>query len=318
MPRPTLPARWTRWPGGLRRGGRWIVTTRETALRAEEQARRSLVEACYAQWSVLGFSGRGVFAPDNPTIIDIEALVLATLVARDDEKRLDDALGWWAEVGATLTSRHRARALRKRWPDLAASRWAAFAGLVHARGTPGWSADASGESGLDLAPRSGKGLEQVRTHQPGALMARLRLGLGVGARADLLTWLIGRGGQAATVADAREALAYSDVALRAAATEMAASGLIRAAKRQPLRVHASPGWLGLLGIDERPVWNGAGEGLRSQVDVIETVERGRKDEWSDYVWRSRGLDLAERCGVEASTEAPWGAFVQCEDDKVPR
>ncbi len=282
------------------------MDTQRLAQKAQEEARDALVEACYAQWSVLGFSGVRMIVMDTDRIIDIEALVLATLVARGDEKRLDDALGWWASVGAGLTSRHRARALAKRWPHLASERWPAFARLVVEAGVPGWTADARRDAVVELAPRAGKGLASVRTGEPAALMARLRLGLGTGARADLLAWLVGRAGQAGgTVAEAHEALAYSDVALRTAATEMAASGLIGASKGQPLRVHAGAAWLELLGMDQQPVWSDVGVWLRRQVDVIETVERGRRGEWSDYVWRSRGRDLAERYGLPIGSGGAW-------------
>lgn len=134
-----------------------------------------------------------------------------------------------------------------------------------------------------------------------ALLVRLRLGLGTGTRADLLTWLLGSDTRR-TVAETRTVLGYSEVALRAAAQEMALSGLLDAAPGAPLRVGAAPGWRTLLGPATAAGWDRAAARMALLADLVLTVEQGHASGWSAYVWRSRGRDVAERHGVALCDE----------------
>lgn len=278
----------------------------QQARSAAQTAERTLVETCYAGWMRLGFGGVAHGDGDAADrIIDIEALVLASLVARDGEHRLDDALGWWASVGLGVTNRYRARALLKRWPDEARRRWPAFARLAEATGARGWSGDARAESTLNLAPRSGKGAKHVCITDPACLMARMRTGLGTGARADVLTWAIGLGANAGTVSDAVDALAYSDVALRAAMQEMERAGLLERRRGSALSVCAAEGWRDLLALPVAPVWQNSARRSARLVDIVVTVGEGQERGWSDYVWHSRGRDLAERHDAPVSDADVW-------------
>ena len=284
------------------------MTVQQHARHVAVQACEALVSACWHQWSVLGFAGTSRASSGSDVLIDPKALILASLMARDDEKRLDDALGWWVGAGLHVTSRHRARALMKRWPSEVRARWPALALLARASGAAGWDADAKREADVTLAPRPGKGSASVQVKDGAALMVRLRLGLGTGARADLVAWLMGRGSLPGSIRQAQSALGYSGVALRTAAGEMVQAGLLLAESGGALRVRPASAWFGLLGVTEAPRWDGSNRLLRL-TDVIITEARGRSDAWSEYVWKSRARDLAERHGLEGK-RADWDLLVK--------
>ncbi|NIQ58245.1 MAG: hypothetical protein GWN71_34345, partial [Gammaproteobacteria bacterium] len=86
-----------------------------------------------------------------------------------------------------------------------------------------------------------------------ALWLRLRAGLGVGAKADVLAYLLGTGDAWASVSDIARATGYSTVAVRTATAEMVLARFIREAGDRPVRYSApSDSWADLLELGGDP------------------------------------------------------------------
>lgn len=83
--------------------------------------------------------------------------------------------------------------------------------------------------------------------------ATVRLGFGVGAKADVLGFLLGITGEWATVRDTTSATGYTVAAVRRAADDMAAARFVHATPGQPAAVRADPrAWSQVLGFTSGP------------------------------------------------------------------
>ena len=275
--------------------------------KAEQAAREAALVACWEQWRGLGaFAGASGSHRGAASIVDPEALVLLSLLIRDEERRLDDFLGWWATAGARLLSVQRARNLARRFPERARDRLGAFARLAAEAGDRRWRRHRAEGGAFALAPREGKGADRLALYEGPALVLRLRAGFGVGAKADLLAFLLGKGGERAGVKEAAEALGYTEVAVRAAAQEMALARFVEEGPARPARYAADPeAWAGLLGFGgggpqggggAPPAWRHWAGVFAFLAGVLAWAEAGREAAWSPYVWGSRARDLWERHG----------------------
>ena len=272
---------------------------------AERAVREAALAACWEQWRSLGAFAGAVGPRRATSIVDPEALVLLSLLIRDEERRLDDFLGWWASIGSTLLSVQRAHNLAKQFPEQVQERLGAFARLAAEAGDRRWKRHQAEVGGFVLSPREGKGAERLALYEAPALIFRLRAGFGVGAKADLLAFLLGLGGERASTKEAAEALAYTEVAVRTAAQEMALARFVEETPDRPALYAADPkAWSGLLGFTgaggsqerggEPPEWRYWAGVFAFLADVLTWVEEGRGAEWSPYVWSSRARDLCER------------------------
>ena len=98
-----------------------------------------------------------------------------------------------------------------------------------------WSARAKG-----ARPRSQKGPDLPDLSALAALQLRLRAGLSVGAKSDLLAFLLGRGPGGATIGEVSSSLQYTARGLRDVAAEMALAGFVRVDRTRPARYFAVP------------------------------------------------------------------------------
>jgi hypothetical protein len=90
-------------------------------------------------------------------------------------------------------------------------------------------------------------------------MLRLRVGLGVSVKTDLLAFLLGLGGMSAGVKPIAEALGYTARAVHRAVDDMAAANLIDTAGEKPTAYRVDPKpWAELLGTSGRPPSGGTG------------------------------------------------------------
>ncbi len=212
----------------------------EPMLRAlSSRVRATLLDVAWRQWRALGAP---VVTTGEPlrSLVDAEALILLSIRLVETERRLVDVLGWWSKVGSSLLSVQRLRNLSPSVHPDAAHPVAPFAALAVAAGDRRWRSLVADESGKAEAwqPRSGKGTETVRLHDPAALMLRLRAGCGVGVKADLLTLLLGKAGRWVTVREASEWLGYTDAAVRLAGREMGIAGFIETTGSGPAQYRA--------------------------------------------------------------------------------
>lgn len=214
-------------------------------------AAASATDICWRQWLALG-GGAPTDAPAATGVIDPEALVLLSLAVRHRERRLEDQLLWWAGAGAALMSVQRMRTVLAGFPERLRSDVASFAQMAVAGGDPRWRA-LLGDGSSERFGRPGKGPGELQLGAAATLMLRLRAGLGVGAKADLLCYLLGAGAAASergagmTADTIAKAISYSVASTRRAANEMVQAGFLRTTPDRPARYSVdAAAWNGVL------------------------------------------------------------------------
>jgi len=136
----------------------------------------------------------------------------------------------------------------------------------------------------------------VSSHEPAALMLRLRLGLGVGIKADVLAYLLGLHGAPQTVPAIAVATGYYQRAVRRAVEDLVAGGFVSAAATSPASYRLEPGaWRELLGLrQDPPVWRPWSVWFAFVAQLLEWAERqAAGPAVSDYVISSRARDFLD-------------------------
>ncbi|HEV2149227.1 MAG TPA: hypothetical protein VGR37_17630 [Longimicrobiaceae bacterium] len=262
------------------------------------------VEAAWAQWGALTAAAVPVGRLRIWTIIDPEALLLLSLAVRDRERRLNDLLAGWARAGSSLLSVQRLRTLAKEFPPPVREQVGDFARHAADAGDRRWRKHAAGpdEDGSPEPRRKDTG--PLRLVEGPTLMLRLRAGFGVGAKADLLAFLLGLGGAAAELKAITVATGYSGRAMRTAAEEMALARFIHEIQGPPSAYRADPAaWERVLEthqLDPRPEshpgippWRFWSVAFAFLADVVRWAEEAEGEEWSGYYASSRARDLME-------------------------
>lgn len=234
----------------------------------------------WAQWAALGSGAMASRAP--VALVDPEALVLASLGLVDHERQLASLLAWWSVRGSGLLSVQRMRNLAVRYPDPVGHRLKEFAAYARAAGDHRWKGVA-GEAETGGASAAGG---EPRLDGAAAALLRLRLGLGVGIKADIVAAMLGVEGWW-TVRELAASTAYTPRAVRRAAEELARGGWITASPATPAEYRARPArWLPLLGLEVAAEWRDW-QGLYALVLAVDAWVRGEE-------WRDQALEEAER------------------------
>jgi hypothetical protein len=199
---------------------------------AANRLREASLSACWRQWRALGASLSRGSSVQARSVVDVEALVLMSLRLAATERRLEDAVAWWATTSSRLVSVQRLRTLARHGPADTRQHVAEFAALSAEAGDRRWSHLAGPRK---LRPRRMKGPAQARLDEGAALMPRLRAAFGVGAKADVLLLLLTAPRPEATARDLSVALDYTTRAVRDAAEDMALAGLLEARDERPRR-----------------------------------------------------------------------------------
>ncbi len=261
--------------------------------RAVGRLRSVALDVVWVQWRTTGApaaSGRKA-----RSIVDPEALLLLSLYLSDSERRLGRLVGWWAKVGARLLSAQRVKNLLREYGNSGLrDRAGGFARLALEQANDvRWRTLAKG--GAHPAPRA-KDLGASPTFtDPAALLLRLRVGFGVGVKADALAFLLGSQGGKQTVKQIAAATSYNVGSVRRAVEEMAAARLVRAWRTAPASYSAEvDSWSELLDLgEEPPPWRYWAAAFALVVAVLEWAEAGRRTA-TPYVRSSRARDLAEQ------------------------
>jgi len=263
--------------------------------KALHQLREATLGTLWRQWGALGaaIAGEG----SARSIVDPEALVLVSLSLTEDERRLWDVLHWWVKVGAPLLSVQRIKNLAGKFPESTRAHLGAFAHLAHREGRDfRWRSLESSSPGKSI--RSGKSLgRDPQLHHPAALMLRLRVGLGVGVKADLVAFLLATGSVWVTVKGIAEALSYTPRAIHRAVDALVAARFIRATTGTPAAYRVDPkAWAPLLEPSGKPpAWRYWPPVLALVADLAEWAGGGAAlPKTSAYVLSSRARDLVER------------------------
>jgi hypothetical protein len=251
------------------------------------------VDLLWRQWGALG-------APTSHdsahSLIDPEALVLASLALRDVERRLSDVLRWWARTGATLLSVTRTRSLARQFPGALRGPLGAFAATAVREGRDfRWRPLAHPSGGLTA--RHGKEPGALpKFLAPPALVLRLRLGFGVTVKADLLATLLGSSDGWLSVKRLAASLGYTAQSIRRAGDDLVAARLIEATRETPIGYRADPAsWAGLLGLPETlPPWRHWTPVLALVAALVEWAQKqGGPAISSNYVLSTQLRDLVE-------------------------
>ncbi len=236
--------------------------------------RETAVSVAWAQWAALGSMASTVNRATS--IVDPEALVLLSLAFREHERRLWDLLRAWVPVGVRLLSVQRTRNLARSFPESTTQALHEFAALAVVEGKDARWKSLAGD--VDHEVPRGRGKEWEVTGEfvePSALMMRLRLGFGVGLRADALSYLLAERGKWIAVRPLAKALGFTDAATRRALDDLAAARFIHATvDDQPTTYFAdTKAWSKVLEISQPPKWHGWFETFALFADL---------DDW----WRS--------------------------------
>jgi hypothetical protein len=255
--------------------------------------KEAVIEALWVQWGSLGSlidSDRRAHA-----LIDPEALLLMSLTLRQHERRLWDVLVSWAKHGSKLFSLQRVKNLQSWYPDLTEERLAEFACRARTEGNDFRWRSLAGANVGPAARNQDLWEAYPRVWQPSALMLQLRLGIGVGVAADLLSFLISFGGEWVGARRIAQAIDYSVYSIRRVADNMASAQLIERTQAKPVQYRAKVGlWRELSNIDgELPEWRFWHQVYSFAAKIIIASERGEWQGLSPYLLSSKLRDLIE-------------------------
>ncbi len=264
-------------------------------------AGEAAVTAAWAQWSAVTSSA----VPERKraeAIVDPEALLLVSLAFADKERRFHDFLAGWASDASYLLSVQRMRTLSRDFPKSVHARLGGFAHIAAEAGQRSWGRLANPDLEGLLHPRQ-KRLGDLNLKDGPSLMLRMRAGFGVGAKADLLTFLLGIGHSTADLKVMAGATGYTVRALNTAAEQMTVAGFIHSVHRRPSVYYArADAWAPVLDTQapdrnshrsatQLPAWRYWRSIFAFLVGVVEWAEQASQLEWSSYVASSRARDL---------------------------
>jgi hypothetical protein len=256
------------------------------------EVREATIRFLWRQWQAVGATVAS--GTQANAIVDPEVLILASLGMLEHERRLSDVIAGWVELNSKLVSIQRLGNLRDDFPPAVAERLSALAtfGVKEAK-DPRWhSLRRGGKAGL------GERSNKVRAMPVGfgswaTLQLQLRRGMGVGAKADVLAFLLGVAGNPGdwtSVATIAAALRYTPTAVRRVADDLAAARYIRTpgsaeGDRTLQRMYSADAmkWAQLLGVARQsPGWGYWRERFLFLLELLAWLEVLFKSKVSPY------------------------------------
>jgi hypothetical protein len=265
-----------------------------------ERLRRSVLDVLWQQWHALDAQAAGKGRAH--AMVDPEALVMMSLILMDEERRLGDLVQSWTVQNSGLLSVQRAKNLAKDYPESARQRLAWFARIAVTQGKDmRWRSLSVHGAATDRtaikSPRANKKRAiRVRASDPAALMLRLRLGFGVGAKADVLGYLLGIAGEWASIRDISTATAYTVAGIRRAVEDMTAARFIHSTAGPPAAYRADPEtWSRVLGLAKGPPpWRNWHQRFAFVATFLAWTKAARGVPLSVYAAGVRGRELMEQ------------------------
>ncbi|MGH7427711.1 MAG: hypothetical protein ACREJ4_05055 [Candidatus Methylomirabilaceae bacterium] len=277
---------------------------RQQVAKAIAALREAAARAAWTQWGAI-FTLPASRRPAR-SIVDPEALLLGSFALSDHEPRLAGVVRLWARYESRLLSVQRAKNLASRFPSAVRQRLGEFARVAMTDGGDlRWRSVAGRSAGSTANHRDRQATPVLEGGPP--LMLRLRLGMGVGIKPDVIAHLIGIAGGRAPVQLIARATAYHGRAVRRALEELAAAGFVESRPTVPVsyRVDARK-WAELLAIDpdEPPPWR-SWAALYSFVAALDEWSRTLPAD-SDFVLASeaRGILLAHGPALDGAVQLP--------------
>lgn len=194
-----------------------------TAGKLFEPVLDAATDLCWRQWGAIASGSTGGTAR---TIIDPEALLVTSLVLCDREPRLGELVDWFMISLSQVLSVGRTRRLATKLTPAVEDRLKHVAGLAVYRGRDArWKKlDPPANPGLRGSLQM-RGAMKPRYQDPAALVFRLRMGFGVGIKADVLAFLLGTK-HWCTTREIGDATAWNPVAVRRALDDLVLAGFI--------------------------------------------------------------------------------------------
>lgn len=228
-----------------------------------DEVREAAIKYLWRQWQAVGAAASG--SGQANVIVDPEVLILTSLWMLDYERRLADILGSWIRLNSDLVSIQRLGNLSDQFPKPVGERLAAVAEIGLAAKDLRWKSLRSRGTGKDLGVRGNKQRAVMAPLRSWAtLMLQLRRGMGVGAKADVLTYLLGINvvtTEWANVATIAEETGYTVATVRSAADDLASASFIvmppaGEGRNLPRMYAANPSsWVNLLRLSvHQPGW----------------------------------------------------------------
>ncbi len=180
-------------------------------------------ELCWKQWGAIA---SGAASTSAHTIIDPEALLVTSLALADREPRLGELSERFLISLPQVLSVGRTRRLLKGLSPQLTERVQAAAGLAASQGRDArWKALSGGTGLTQRSSSQHDSPMKPRYSNPAALVFRLRMGFGVGIKADALAFLLGTNNWC-TIREIVDATAWNTVAVRRALVDLAIAEMI--------------------------------------------------------------------------------------------
>ena len=257
--------------------------------------REAAVQAAWVQWSGISF-GAAAQGKSAQAVVDPDALVLASLAFESDLRRFGKVLHIWLRSGVRLLSTARISNLVRDYPQAMRGKLASLAADAVALGDARWRRLAGKAKGSGRVERAVAEPVTPNLRLPCAMMLRLRLALGVGIKADAMTFLLGSAHRA-TVRQVAQGTGYADRAVRRAVEDLVAARFVDTVPTSPVS-YAVPSqrWYPLLGVDDNtvPLWRWWHEVYVIARALVDWGEQADAAGWTRYVAGSRLRDVFER------------------------
>lgn len=245
------------------------------------EVREAAIKYLWRQWQAVGAAVTG--SNQANVAVDPEVLILTSLSMLDYERRLADVLGSWIRLNSGLVSIQRLGNLCRQFPKSATVRLGALAEIGLAAKDSRWKSLRSRSRTGDLEVRGNKmRAVEAPLRSWATLMLQLRRGMGVGAKADTLSYLLGINvipTEWASVATIAEETGYTPAAVRRSADDLAAASFVRVPGagegRSLQRMYAADTkpWVSLLGIStHQPGWGYWRERFLYVLELLQWLE----------------------------------------------
>ncbi len=251
-------------------------------------------DLAWRQWRAIG----GSAASKVPwhSIVDPEALILASLFLVEREPRISDILFSWVESNAELLSVTRLKNLQKAYPSEIRSRVADFARRTRSIARhPRWKtlSEDAGDETFPALPEVRRAARVPAGHAANLLL-RLRMAIGVGVKADVLAVTLGNR-EPITVRELGDSLSYSLVGIRNAVYDLSRAGFILPIGGTPAAFAAPQGeWRALLSLKARPRWVTWHHWFAFVIDYITWCDKVRKKDLGEYAIDVKVRELVAR------------------------
>ena len=253
-----------------------------------------ITQVAWQQWRAIG--GSAASKGRWHSIVDPEALILASLFLADREPRIEDVLLSWVEANAPLLSVQRLKNLQSAYPAEVRTRVAGFARRAKSLARhPRWGA-LSKEAESDSLPAMPdvRRATRVPTSDAATLMLRMRMAFGVGVKADVLSMVLGNQRQV-TVRDVADNLGYTAVGIRTAVHDLSRAGFIVSVSDKPLAFTAPTNqWRALLGLNDQLHWATWHHWFAFAIDYVAWSDKVRTKQIGDYALDVKARELIVR------------------------